>query len=344
MKKLCVFLAVVMIFASIAAVGASAFDHSAFYGDANADGKLNAKDVIAIMKALVANDPTRIVFNNADVNVDEKVNAKDVTKLMKYFVGDQTARLGHNDTLTVITPSTCVKQGVGRLTCKVCGDSATVSLPLAEHEYSISSTKTATCTKPGEITYTCVVCGASFAEKTRSLGHSFFNDTCVVCGKAFEGWAEEYFVDEYGSQTDERYVIAYDWYAEYHEAGGGSADARIDFLIEGRKGAYDVSFNVYVWIDSEWVEMSNSSGSDKHFDLYVLPEGMVYTFDTAFKSNGTNRFYVEDDSDAEFIVDALRKNAVTGFALTPKGEESFENYVFFQIEKGDLLDALAFLG
>ena len=343
MKKLCIFLAAIML-VSLAAIPASATVIDALYGDANGDGRVNAKDVTGIMKAIISGDTLRLIGANADVNLDNNINAKDVTAIMKYLAGVSTVRLGHNDTLEVVTPSTCVKQGVGRLTCKVCGDSATVSLPLADHEYSISSTKTATCTEPGEITYTCVVCGASFAEKTRSLGHSFFNDTCGVCGKAFEGWAEEYFVDEYGSQTDERYVIAYDWYAEYHEAGGGLADARIDFLIEGRKGAYDVSFNVYVWIDSEWVEMSNSSGSDEHFDLYVLPEGMVYTFDTSFKSNGTNRFYVEDDSDAEFIVDALRKNAVTGFALTPKGEESFENYVFFQIEKGDLLDALAFLG
>ena len=55
-----------------------------FAGDFTGDGKINAKDVTGIMKAIVKggaeNNPA------ADVNGDGKVNAKDVVALMKAII------------------------------------------------------------------------------------------------------------------------------------------------------------------------------------------------------------------------------------------------------------------
>ena len=50
-------------------------------GDVNGDGKINAKDVTAIMKYLAVGAMVDHVL--ADINGDGKVNAKDVTALMK---------------------------------------------------------------------------------------------------------------------------------------------------------------------------------------------------------------------------------------------------------------------
>ena len=58
-------------------------------GDANCDGKVNAKDVTAIMKNLVGSG-SFVASACADVNSDVKLNAKDVTVLMKYIVGTVT--------------------------------------------------------------------------------------------------------------------------------------------------------------------------------------------------------------------------------------------------------------
>jgi peptide methionine sulfoxide reductase MsrB len=54
-------------------------------GDINGDGKVNAKDVTALMKALV-NGKSIINFSVADINGDGKVNAKDVTELMRLII------------------------------------------------------------------------------------------------------------------------------------------------------------------------------------------------------------------------------------------------------------------
>ena len=57
-------------------------------GDMNNDGKVNAKDVIALMKNIVGG--TRLNKDVADVNCDGKINAKDVTILMKKVVNGST--------------------------------------------------------------------------------------------------------------------------------------------------------------------------------------------------------------------------------------------------------------
>ena len=55
-------------------------------GDANGDGKLNAKDVVAIMKHIVGSTPAKFVAEAADFDANGSINAKDVTKLMKQLV------------------------------------------------------------------------------------------------------------------------------------------------------------------------------------------------------------------------------------------------------------------
>ena len=51
-------------------------------GDTNGDGKVNAKDVVALMKAVVFGDPSLLM----DLNGDGRINAKDVVTLMKLIV------------------------------------------------------------------------------------------------------------------------------------------------------------------------------------------------------------------------------------------------------------------
>ena len=53
------------------------------YGDMNGDGKLNARDVVALMKAIIAKDMSNMI---ADMNRDGKLNARDVNSLMKAMI------------------------------------------------------------------------------------------------------------------------------------------------------------------------------------------------------------------------------------------------------------------
>ena len=55
-------------------------------GDANGDGKINSKDVIAIMKAIVGAAPARFSKIAADFDESGKVNSKDVIAIMKAIV------------------------------------------------------------------------------------------------------------------------------------------------------------------------------------------------------------------------------------------------------------------
>ena len=64
------------------------------YGDVNGDGKVNAKDVLAIRKYLVGSGDESFNEAAADVNADGKVNAKDVLKIRKYLVDNSSGVLG----------------------------------------------------------------------------------------------------------------------------------------------------------------------------------------------------------------------------------------------------------
>ena len=55
-------------------------------GDVNGDGKLNAKDVTALMKYLIGSAPKGFIEAAADYDGNGKLNAKDVTALMKFLV------------------------------------------------------------------------------------------------------------------------------------------------------------------------------------------------------------------------------------------------------------------
>lgn len=83
MKKiLCIILSALLCAAALA----PGFAFPAWSGDANGDEKINAKDVTAIMKYVVAGGGEPLA-PTADYNSDGKLNAKDVTLVMKYLVG-----------------------------------------------------------------------------------------------------------------------------------------------------------------------------------------------------------------------------------------------------------------
>ena len=59
---------------------------SSLKGDMNGDGKLNARDVTALMKAILNKDTSNMI---ADMNDDGKLNARDVTALMKVILASK---------------------------------------------------------------------------------------------------------------------------------------------------------------------------------------------------------------------------------------------------------------
>lgn len=114
------------------------------YGDANFDGKINAKDIAALMRRS-AGFPVSVDVTSADVNLDKKVNAKDVSAIMKVLAGWNSVRLGHSDITEVLVEANCQHTGKIRLTCTSCGDSVEIATSKTDHDYSAGK---------------CTVCGA----------------------------------------------------------------------------------------------------------------------------------------------------------------------------------------
>lgn len=55
-------------------------------GDANGDGRVNAKDITAVMKAILGQKPAQYYEAAADVTGDGRVNALDITAIMKMIL------------------------------------------------------------------------------------------------------------------------------------------------------------------------------------------------------------------------------------------------------------------
>ena len=57
---------------------------AAYYGDANGDGAVNMKDVLA-MRKYIAGLESKVDVTAADVNCDGAVNMKDVLQIRKFL-------------------------------------------------------------------------------------------------------------------------------------------------------------------------------------------------------------------------------------------------------------------
>lgn len=55
-------------------------------GDVNNDGSINARDISAIMKAMLGNVPAVYNEKAADFNNDGTINARDISAIMKYIL------------------------------------------------------------------------------------------------------------------------------------------------------------------------------------------------------------------------------------------------------------------
>jgi hypothetical protein len=91
-KALLILFALAMILSSFRCVFANEAPGTV-YGDANGDGKINARDVVAIMRHIVDKDyqidvrAANVRITSLDADFGPEINSRDVIILMKYLVG-----------------------------------------------------------------------------------------------------------------------------------------------------------------------------------------------------------------------------------------------------------------
>ena len=57
-------------------------------GDANGDGTVDVKDVVATIDYMLENSPTPFAFSNADINGDNTIDVKDVVGIIDIIIGN----------------------------------------------------------------------------------------------------------------------------------------------------------------------------------------------------------------------------------------------------------------
>lgn len=80
----------------------------------------------------------------------------------------------HSYTTKITKQATCTAAGEKVLTCSICGDSYTQTIPAKGHSYGAGKiTKQPTCTATGTREYTCSSCGSKKTETIKAKGHSY---------------------------------------------------------------------------------------------------------------------------------------------------------------------------
>ena len=156
-------------------------------GDADGDGKITVFDATAILEYIASWD---IVVDEAQLNAvnDGQVNLNDVTAVLQHIAGWTTVRLGHNDTATVLSKSTCQVQGETKLSCAACGSEETVEIPKTHCIYDKVISIPPTCGSDGLERDTCIMCNKVVEVTLRATGNHTYemksktSPTCVADG------------------------------------------------------------------------------------------------------------------------------------------------------------------
>ncbi len=107
----------------------------------------------------------------------------------------------HEFDSAITSEATCLQAGTKTITCRVCNDSHTESIPAVDHRYDAGVvTMEASCTAEGRRTFTCIFCDKTKIEVIPRLAHEFdqgvetlsptcseqgiLSCTCKICGEA----------------------------------------------------------------------------------------------------------------------------------------------------------------
>ena len=131
-------------------------------GDVYGDGKINARDVIALMNMVITGESPSKDVRTFDLNGDEKINARDVISLMIYIISVSPNHT-HNYAFLNEVPADCVISGVIILKCD-CGFAYFVDTEKIpedhEHKFDYVYELKPTCTEEGVAYLRCIYCGA----------------------------------------------------------------------------------------------------------------------------------------------------------------------------------------
>ena len=181
----------------------------------------------------------------------------------------------HQYTFSVTKAATCASEGERTYTCTLCGDTYTETIAkTTTHAYSSEVTKEATVTETGIKTYTCSVCGDTYTEKI---------------DKIFSHWEIGYYVDDFGDETSDAYVMG-KFFGTFSNSATRSSDLTVLIYLNNdspnttqiRLLEYGYHKATFSSLDTIILKTKNSDGHTRTFymkyiygDLYSTDRGLA---------------------------------------------------------------------
>lgn len=169
---------------------------SAYLGDADGNGKVNAADARIILRHSANLGKVADEFAHlADINSDEKITAADARIALRMSASlEELFKFGeeyhlHDYETVFVKNATCTEEGKKHDVCKICGKITKESVVEKKpHTYVDKIEKEATCYTEGEKHSVCSSCGDTVVVTIEKLPHSYTEATCTnpktcrICG------------------------------------------------------------------------------------------------------------------------------------------------------------------
>ncbi len=129
------------------------------------------------------------VVTTAPTEVEDGVMTYTCTRCEDTYTEVLPATVSHEwDSGVVTKEPTCAEEGIKTYTCNECGMEKTKTIPMVEHEWTLSQEVEPTCTEAGAKTFACTVCWDERTEIIPATGHAWNTETkvCENCGTIYQ--------------------------------------------------------------------------------------------------------------------------------------------------------------
>ena len=159
----------------------------------------------------------------------------------------------------IVKEETCGTEGLKERVCS-CGEKETSTIPVnGNHKYESEITKEPTALEEGTKTFTCVICGDTYTE---------------VIEKTKSDWKVGHYVDDFGDETSDAYVVG-TFYGQFSNSATTDSDLiALVYLDKDRNGIVQIRLLEYgthkataLSFEKVTLKIKSESGNTKSYNL-----------------------------------------------------------------------------
>ena len=168
---------------------------SALLGDVNGNGAVTTDDARTLLRAAISLAPLKTkMLPYADLNADGNVTVSDARLALRIALSLDSAPARHQYKTKTEKAATCTETGAVSFRCVYCGEAGSMTAPALGHKFGKAAVAPSTCIQKGTRTRACKTCGfeETVSLPLADHGYTLQGDvvSCGVCGFKAQGFTQ----------------------------------------------------------------------------------------------------------------------------------------------------------